>query len=123
MQSEEVRRRDELTEKLKEVVNGWAKFAREYHGEEYADGEHAYGVINIEYTEALDWAEAVGNVIRDFKENQVMNHKYHDTRKQMAALYDHALFAAEEFAQLAAVALKAIQSGFVRKDVEDERFD
>lgn len=120
MQSEEVRRRDELTEKLKEVVNGWAKFAMEYHGDEYADGEHSYGVINIEYTEALDWAEAVGNVIGDFKENQVMNHKYHDTGKQMAALYDHALFAAEEFAQLAAVALKTMQSGFVRKDVGDE---
>ena len=113
MQSEENRRRDELTEKLKEVVNGWAKFAEEYHGKEYADGEHAYGVMNIEYTEALNRVEAVGNVIRDFKENQVMNHKYHDTRKQMAALYDHALFAAEEAVQIAAVAMKAIGSAFV----------
>lgn len=119
MQSEEVRRRDELTEKLKEVVNGWAKFATEYHSEEYADGEHSYGVMNIEYTEALNQVEAVANVIKDFKETQVMNHKYFDTAKQMAALYDHALFAAEEFAQLAAVALKTIQSGFVKKEVEE----
>lgn len=120
MQSEEVRRRDELTEKLKEVVNGWTKFAEEYHGKEYADGEHAYGVMNIELTEAINQAQAAANVIETFKENQVMNHKYHDTPKHMAALYDHALFAAEEFAQLAAVALKTIQSGFVRKDAEYE---
>lgn len=115
MQSEEVRRRNALTETLKEVIYGWVKFAEEYHGKEYADGEHAYGVMNVEYTEALNRVEAVGNAIRDFKENQVMNHKYHDTGKQMAALYDHACFAAEEFAQLAAVALKTIQSGFVKE--------
>lgn len=120
MQSEETRFRNELTERMENIVEDWKLFAEEYHGGQYADGEHAYGVMNIELTEAINQAQAAANVIETFKENQVMNHKYHDTPKQMAALYDHARFAAEEFAQLAAVALKTIQSGFVRKDVEDE---
>ena len=113
--NKEIGRRNALTAELEFVVDGWKAFAEEFHGKEYTDGEHAFGVMIVEFQEALDRVEAVGNVIKEFKEKQVMNHTYQDTPKQMAALYDHARFAAEEFAQLAAVAQKTMQSGFVKE--------
>lgn len=122
MTNTEMVHRRMLEEDMEDLVKRWASFAIAFHGDEYTDGEHAFGVLAIEYQELLERVEALGNLIQDFREKQVMQHNYFETKELMDAIYDQARFAAEEAAQVAAVAKKAKASGFVRRE-KDEYFD
>jgi hypothetical protein len=97
------------------LVGRWLSFAREYHGFEYVDGEHAFGVLVIEYEELLKHVDKLTDMIRDFQQRQVMQHRYEHTKELMDGIYDQARFAAEEAAQVAAVARKIKTSGFVKE--------
>lgn len=118
--TEETKARNELTDAMESIVERWELFAEVYHGKEYADGEHAYGVLDIEFQEAVDRATRVAECIKEFKEDHVMQHNYAGSRKLMQELFDQARFAAEEFAQIAAVALKTAGSAFVYKECDRE---
>ena len=111
--TEEIKARNELTDAMEAIVERWELFAEVYHGKEYADGEHAYGVLAIEFQEAADRANRVAECIEEFKKEQVMQHNYAESRKLMQELFDQARFAAEEAVQIAAAAMKAIGSAFV----------
>lgn len=116
MTNTEMVHRRMLEENMEDLVKRWASFAIAFHGDEYTDGEHAFGVLAIEYQELLERVEALGNLIRDFRERQVMQHSYSDTDDMMSAIYDQGRFAAEEAAQVAAVAKKVTVSSFTRRE-------
>lgn len=113
------RKREELHDRMETLAESWLAFAEEHHGKEFTDGEHAYGVMCAEYNEAKDAVnEVVVNISRFYQDN-VREHDYTNAVKELERLYNNAASAAEEFAQIAAVALKTMGSGFVRKDVEE----
>ena len=110
---DEMNARNKLSDDMADLVERWELFAETFHSKEFTDGEHAFGVLFIEFREMLERVEAMGNLIQRFREEQVMQHYYGDSRKLLQALYDQSRFAAEEAAQVGAVALKAIGSKFV----------
>ena len=113
--NKEIGRRNALTAELEFVIDGWKAFAEKYHGKEFTDGEHAYGVMCAEYNEAKDAVnEVVFNISRFYQDN-VREHDYTNAVNELESLYNNAASAAEEFAQIAAVALKTIQSRFVKE--------
>ncbi len=111
--NEELAVRNTLSDDMVDLVERWELFAETFHSKEFTDGEHAFGVLFIEFRELVERVEAMGNLIQRFREEQVMQHYYGDSRKLLQALYDQSRFAAEEAAQVGAVALKAIGSKFV----------
>lgn len=113
MNREELQVREKLDNDMAELVERWEIFAETYHGLEYADGEHAFGVLFIEFNELIERVKAMGNLIQRFREEQVMQHYYGESKELLQALYDQSRYAAEEAAQVGAVALKAIGSAFV----------
>ena len=49
MTNTEMVHRRMLEENMEDLVKRWASFAIAFHGDEYTDGEHAFGVLAIEY--------------------------------------------------------------------------
>lgn len=113
MNREELQVREKLDNDMAELVERWEIFAETYHGREYVDGEHAFGVLFTELSELVERVETMGNLIQRFKQDHVMQHWYGESKELLKALYNQSRFAAEEAAQVGAVALKAIGSSFV----------
>lgn len=110
---DEVKARNQLTEHMEEIAKAWELFAQRYHGHEYVDAEHAFGVLVREYHEMLDHVAAIQNLIKEYEEKHIGSHYFADTGRLMEDLKRHAVYAAEEAVQIAAVAMKAIGSAFV----------
>lgn len=110
---DEVKERNQLTEYMEEIAKSWELFAQRYHGHEYVDAEHAFGVLVREYHEMIDHVAAIQNLIKEYEEKHIGSHYFADTGKLMEDLKRHAVYAAEEAVQIAAVAMKAIGSAFV----------
>ena len=113
--TDEVKVRNQLTEHMEEIAKTWELFAQRYHGHEYVDGEHAFGVLVREYHEMIDHVIAMQNLIKEYEEKHIGSHYFADTGKLMEDLKRHAVYAAEEAVQIAAVAMKTIQSRFVKE--------
>lgn len=108
---EEHRKRQELRNIMELIAGLWCSFAQIYHGIEYADAEHAFGVLVREYHEALESSQSVRMTIRRFEDTCLRTHCYDEAAKIMKEIFEFSVAAAEEFAQLAGVAQKAIGSG------------
>ena len=113
--TDEVKARNQLTEYMEEIAKTWELFAQSYHGHEYVDAEHAFGVLVREYHEMIDHVIAMQNLIKEYEEKHIGSHYFADTGKLMEDLKRHAVYAAEEAVQIAAVAMKTIQSRFVKE--------
>jgi len=110
---DEVKERNQLTEYMEEIAKSWELFAQRYHGHEYVDAEHAFGVLVREYHEMIDHVAAIQNLIKEYEVKHIGSHYFADTGRLMEDLKRHAVYAAEEAVQIAAVAMKAIGSAFV----------
>lgn len=110
---EEHRDRQELRDLLEETIDGWRHFAMKYHGQEFSDGEHSFGVLTRELHEAQEKAKAVDKLITDYEETCIGAHCYDYADYLLWCISAWALDAAEEFAQLAAVAQKTKLSWFI----------
>lgn len=109
----EHRHRMELKDTMEQMAGLWCIFARTFHGSKYADAEHAFGVMVREYHESVDQVQLVRLAIKKFEDECLSTHCYEDAPKILKDLFEFSVSAAEEFAQLAAVAQKALGSGFV----------
>ena len=118
--TDEVKARNQLTEYMEEIAKTWELFAQCYHGHEYVDAEHAFGVLVREYHEMIDHVIAMQNLIKEYEEKHIGSHYFADTGKLMEDLKRHAVYAAEEAVQIAAVAMKAIGSAFVYNAADGE---
>ena len=112
--TDETKARTTMRTYMEELAKTWETFSEVYHTNEFVDAEHAFGVLVREYHELLERVRNIQNLIKEFEDKQLGNHYYADTGKLMMALKTHAVSAAEEAVQIAAVAMKTIQSGFVK---------